>query len=76
MSKGGSAPLHLPDGVFRNESGRSGRAPVRGRLFALARDLRRLELKNALMATESTTEGFSSGCMIVTRNARDVTSAP
>lgn len=64
--------LHLAAGILWNESGRPKRVPDRGRVFTLVHELRRLELTNALLASESLRGDTSLECMIVKSNAHDV----
>ena len=64
--------LHLAAGIFWNESGLSKRAPSRGWIFTLVREIRRLELNNALLATDTSHGDTSSEAMIAKSDAHDV----
>ena len=64
--------LHLAAGILWNESGRPKRAPDRGMVFTLVQEIRRLELKNALLAAGSLRDETSLEEMIVKSNAHDV----
>lgn len=63
--------LHLASGMLWDESGRHKRAPGRGGVSTLVQELRRMELKNALLATEALQEDTSLEGAIVKSNARD-----
>ena len=63
--------LHLAAGMMRGETGREKRVPDRGRLFSLTQELRRVEIKTALLAGDSANGGFPMEATIVTSNARD-----
>ena len=64
--------LHLAAGILWNESGRPKRVPGRGRVFTSVQELRRVELTNALLASESLRDDTSLEGMIVRSNAHDV----
>ena len=63
--------LHLSVGMLWEESGRPKRATGRGRVFAMAHELRRLGLKNALLSQDALQEDTSLESMIVRIRAHD-----
>ena len=65
------ALLHFADGMIRSETGRAKRAPGRGRAFALAREIRRVQHTNASLAAEDLADDFPFDATIVNRNAHD-----
>ena len=63
--------LHLAADMLRNESGRRKRAPGRGRVFTSVQELRRIELRNSLPATEALSEDTPTEGIIVKSNSHD-----
>ena len=63
--------LHMAAGILWNEFGRPKRVPGRGGVSTSVQELRRVELKNALLASEALKDDVSPEGMIVKSNAHD-----